>query len=74
MTLDVKQIVAGVLTAVILSALGFVFNNIDEMKTMNAEQSTLIKTLQADLEEAEDDIDTLRALHNDILWQLGGSG
>ena len=74
MEVDVKQIVAGVMTAIILSSLGFVFNNIDKLKTENAEQRTEIKEIQKDLEEAEDDIDTLRAMHNDILWQLGGSG
>ena len=73
LTLDIKQILAGVVTAGILSSLGFVFNNIDTLKTENAEQKAVINELVKDLEEAEDDIDTLRAMHNDILWQLGGS-
>tara|TARA_B100000927_G_C16465312_1_gene469455 strand:+ start:708 stop:932 length:225 start_codon:yes stop_codon:yes gene_type:complete len=73
MTLDIKQILAGLVTAGILSSLGFVFNNIDTLKTENAEQKAVINELVKDLEEAEDDIDTLRAMHNDILWQLGGS-
>ena len=73
MTLDIKQIMAGLITAGILSSLGFVFNNIDNLKTENAEQRTEIREIQKDLEEAEDDIDTLRAMHNDILWQLGGN-
>ena len=72
LTLDIKQILAGVVTAGILSSLGFVFNNIDTLKTENAEQKAVINELVKDLEEAEDDIDTLRAMHNDILWQLGG--
>ena len=72
LTLDIKQILAGVVTAGILSSLGFVFNNIDTLKTENAEQKAIINELVKDLEEAEDDIDTLRAMHNDILWQLGG--
>ncbi len=72
MTLDIKQIIAGLVTAGILSSLGFVFNNIDNLKTENAEQKAIISLIQKDLEEAEDDIDTLRAMHNDILWQLGG--
>ena len=72
MTLDIKQILAGLVTAGILSSLGFVFNNIDTLKTENAEQKAVINELVKDLEEAEDDIDTLRAMHNDILWQLGG--
>ena len=59
MEVDVKQIVAGVMTAIILSSLGFVFNNIDKLKTENAEQRTEIKEIKKDLEEAEDDIDTL---------------
>ncbi len=42
MEVDVKQIVAGVMTAIILSSLGFVFNNIDKLKTENAEQRTEI--------------------------------
>ena len=53
--------------------LGFVFNNIDTLKTENAEQKAVINELVKDLKEAEDDIDTLRAMHNDILWQLGGN-
>ena len=73
MTLDIKQILAGLVTAGILSSLGFVFNNIDTLKTENAEQKAVINELVKDLEEAEDDIDTLRAMHNDILWQLGGN-
>ena len=73
LTLDIKQILAGVVTAGILSSLGFVFNNIDTLKTENAEQKAIIHELGKDLEEAEDDIDTLRAMHNDILWQLGGN-
>ena len=73
LTLDIKQILAGVVTAGILSSLGFVFNNIDTLKTENAEQKAIINELVKDLEEAEDDIDTLRAMHNDILWQLGGN-
>ena len=73
LTLDIKQILAGVVTAGILSSLGFVFNNIDTLKTENAEQKAVINELVKDLEEAEDDIDTLRAMHNDILWQLGGN-
>ena len=73
MTLDIKQMIAGLVTAGILSSLGFVFNNIDTLKTENAEQKAVINELVKDLEEAEDDIDTLRAMHNDILWQLGGS-
>ena len=72
LTLDIKQILAGLVTAGILSSLGFVFNNIDTLKTENAEQKAVINELVKDLEEAEDDIDTLRAMHNDILWQLGG--
>ena len=72
MTLDIKQMIAGLVTAGILSSLGFVFNNIDTLKTENAEQKAVINELVKDLEEAEDDIDTLRAMHNDILWQLGG--
>ena len=32
MEVDVKQIVAGVMTAIILSSLGFVFNNIDKFE------------------------------------------
>ncbi len=73
LTLDIKQILAGLVTAGILSSLGFVFNNIDTLKTENAEQKAVINELVKDLEEAEDDIDTLRAMHNDILWQLGGN-
>ena len=73
MTLDIKQMIAGLVTAGILSSLGFVFNNIDTLKTENAEQNAVINELVKELEEAEDDIDTLRAMHNDILWQLGGS-
>ena len=73
MTLDINQMIAGLVTAGILSSLGFVFNNIDTLKTENAEQKAVINELVKDLEEAEDDIDTLRAMHNDILWQLGGS-
>ena len=73
LTLDIKQILAGVVTAGILSYLGYVFNNIDTLKTENAEQKAVINELVKDLEEAEDDIDTLRAMHNDILWQLGGN-
>ena len=73
LTLDIKQILAGVVTAGILSSLGFVFNNIDTLKTEHAEQKAVINELVKDLEEAEDDIDTLRAMHNDILWQLGGN-
>ena len=68
-----KTNIAGVVTAGILSSLGFVFNNIDTLKTENAEQKAVINELVKDLEEAEDDIDTLRAMHNDILWQLGGN-
>ena len=73
LTLDIKQILAGLVTAGILSSFGFVFKNIDTLKTENAEQKAVINELVKDLEEAEDDIDTLRAMHNDILWQLGGN-
>ena len=59
MTLDIKQMIAGLVTAGILSSLGFVFNNIDNLKTENAEQKAIISLIQKDLEEAEDDIDTL---------------
>ena len=80
LTLDIKQILAGVVTAGILSSLGFVFNNIDTLKTENAEQKAVINELVKDLEEAEDDIDTselctmtsfgnLEETVNGLLWQ-----
>ncbi len=66
MTLDIKQILAGLVTAGILSSLGFVFNNIDTLKTENAEQKAVINELVKDLEEAEDDIDTLETTIGDL--------
>ena len=46
MTLDIKQMIAGLVTAGILSSLGFVFNNIDNLKTENAEQKAIISLIQ----------------------------